>query len=373
MDDARLLDLVGRIYDAAGAAAEWNQVGKSIAEAVGAKYAWLMTLDPSTPEACWLRGATGSDHFDYPLHEDPWYPTVVDRQAGDVVVGSDHLSSEDLLDSPFYDRMLREPNIRYACMVIVERTDENAHFLAFNRTPEAGDFGAGDRYLLSLLAPHVRRAYALHCRLHSPFAFPRRLDPGLEHSPTAVFLLDRFDRVRWINRAGERLLATGDGVGMAEGRLRLEDAEAQRRMAADLAATRIAEPLGNAAATPLIRRCRRKSGALPYVFSVVPQNESLSCMRFDCSAAACVLIDDLEVGGVPSTHSLGSVFGLTRSEAEIAKGICLGRTLQELASDRHVSIHTIRNQLKSALAKTGSRSQADLVRRTLALSRIAPR
>jgi len=75
---------------------------------------------------------------------------------------------------------------------------------------------------------------------------------------------------------------------------------------------------------------------------------------------------------VPSSHSLGSVLGLTRSEAEIAIGICRGSALDELASARRVSFHTVRNQLKSALSKTGSRSQADLVRRTLALTRIAP-
>lgn len=167
MGEPRVLDRVGQIYDAAGASAEWSIVGKTIAEAVGARYAWLMTLDPELPEACWLRGSTGSDFFHYPLHKDPWYPTVVANRPGDVVAGSDYLSPADILRSPFYDRMLREPDIRYACMVIIERTEHNEPLFAFNRTPETGDFREQDQSLLELLAPHLRRGYALHCRLHS--------------------------------------------------------------------------------------------------------------------------------------------------------------------------------------------------------------
>lgn len=53
---------------------------------------------------------------------------------------------------------------------------------------------------------------------------------------------------------------------------------------------------------------------------------------------------------------------LTLAEAEIAIEINLGHTLNEIAAKRGVSIHTVRNQVKSAIAKTESRRQADLSR-----------
>lgn len=53
--------------------------------------------------------------------------------------------------------------------------------------------------------------------------------------------------------------------------------------------------------------------------------------------------------------------GLTHAEAEIALSLVYGLTPREIASKRRVSIHTIRNQLKSAMSKTGSRRQSDLV------------
>jgi DNA-binding CsgD family transcriptional regulator len=46
----------------------------------------------------------------------------------------------------------------------------------------------------------------------------------------------------------------------------------------------------------------------------------------------------------------------------VALKIAEGMTLREIADIRGVSIHTVRNQLKSAMSKTDSRRQADLVR-----------
>ena len=62
-------------------------------------------------------------------------------------------------------------------------------------------------------------------------------------------------------------------------------------------------------------------------------------------------------------------FGLTHAEAEIALSLAYGLTPREIASKRSVSIHTIRNQLKSAMSKTGSRRQTELV---LAVERLRP-
>lgn len=363
-----LLELIGNIYDAAGDSVEWSSVGLPIASAIGAKYAWLMMTDPQHPDRCWTRGATGRDMFDYPLHRDPWYPGVKRKAPGDVVKGSDYLN--DPRGSPFYEEMLRSAGIEYACMVIIERTDHNEHFFAFNRTAEAGDFSSDHQSILRAITPHLRRAYALHTRIHSPFAFPIRGAPDLHQSPTGVFLLDRFNRVRWTNPAGERIVDSKDGIRISHDRLELTDASARHQLYADIAKTRISRENSVRRTDVVAHRCRRPSGCLPYVFSVVPQNTSVSCLRFDCSAATCVLVDDLEVSPAPSTLSLSTVFGLSESEASVARLLCKGLTPDQIADERRVSIHTVRTQLKQAFAKTETQSQADLVRQVTALARL---
>jgi DNA-binding CsgD family transcriptional regulator len=61
-------------------------------------------------------------------------------------------------------------------------------------------------------------------------------------------------------------------------------------------------------------------------------------------------------------QSIAGPFGLTGQELNVALKIAEGMTLREIADIRGVSIHTVRNQLKSAMSKTDSRRQADLVR-----------
>lgn len=55
-------------------------------------------------------------------------------------------------------------------------------------------------------------------------------------------------------------------------------------------------------------------------------------------------------------------FALSRAEVAVLRALLSGRTLREIAADTGRSEHTIRNQMKSVLAKTGAPSQVDLVR-----------
>ena len=65
--------------------------------------------------------------------------------------------------------------------------------------------------------------------------------------------------------------------------------------------------------------------------------------------------------GAVDTVFLGSMFDLTPAEAKVAVSLVEGQDLQKIATDRHVSPETIRSQLKSIFAKTGTHRQSDLV------------
>ncbi|MCB1470422.1 MAG: helix-turn-helix transcriptional regulator [Rhizobiaceae bacterium] len=59
---------------------------------------------------------------------------------------------------------------------------------------------------------------------------------------------------------------------------------------------------------------------------------------------------------------LASRYGLTPCEVRTALAVVKGQNTAEVAGERGLSVHTVRNQLKSALSKLGVRRQADLVR-----------
>ena len=54
-------------------------------------------------------------------------------------------------------------------------------------------------------------------------------------------------------------------------------------------------------------------------------------------------------------------FNLTEAEASVTLAIGEGRRLADIANGRGVSVHTVRNQLKSAFVKTHCRRQSEIV------------
>lgn len=64
---------------------------------------------------------------------------------------------------------------------------------------------------------------------------------------------------------------------------------------------------------------------------------------------------------------LSQMFGLTPTESSVTNWLVAGRTIDEYAQHRGVSLATVRSQLKAVLSKTGMSRQAQLV---AALSRL---
>jgi DNA-binding CsgD family transcriptional regulator len=60
--------------------------------------------------------------------------------------------------------------------------------------------------------------------------------------------------------------------------------------------------------------------------------------------------------------SLANEFGLTPAETDIVLRLNSGENSRAIADARASSIHTVRNQLKTAMTKLGVRRQVDVVR-----------
>lgn len=77
-------------------------------------------------------------------------------------------------------------------------------------------------------------------------------------------------------------------------------------------------------------------------------------------ASAIVIVSTLNSGRILPEGILEGLFDLTPAEARVAAAIVAGRTVIEIAEASKTSPSTVRNQLKSVLAKTGMRRQAEL-------------
>lgn len=70
---------------------------------------------------------------------------------------------------------------------------------------------------------------------------------------------------------------------------------------------------------------------------------------------------------------LATLYGLTAAEARVAAGVGRGRSPKEIAAAHGSSWHTVRAQLRTAFAKTETRTQSALARLvTLREAELAP-
>lgn len=68
--------------------------------------------------------------------------------------------------------------------------------------------------------------------------------------------------------------------------------------------------------------------------------------------------------------ALRALYDLTRAETEVANGLLMGYSPEEIGCLRRVSTSTVRQQVKSMLSKTGTSRQSDMVRLFMTLPQV---
>ncbi|HEY7187876.1 MAG TPA: helix-turn-helix transcriptional regulator, partial [Vicinamibacterales bacterium] len=90
----------------------------------------------------------------------------------------------------------------------------------------------------------------------------------------------------------------------------------------------------------------------------------------DVAVLAAVFVTDPDEAPDLSRRVLADRFALSPAEARVAKALALGKSVKDIAEAFHLTRETTRWYVKQVLAKTGTSSQAQLVR--LLLSMTAP-
>ena len=76
---------------------------------------------------------------------------------------------------------------------------------------------------------------------------------------------------------------------------------------------------------------------------------------------ALLFIADPEGGHIGTSEVLEILYQLTPAEGELVRLIAEGRSLEEVAAERGVTMNTVRSQLKQVFSKTGTSRQGELV------------
>jgi DNA-binding CsgD family transcriptional regulator/PAS domain-containing protein len=235
--------------------------------------------------------------------------------------------------------------------------------IGLQRGPDRPAFDEHEIAAVERLMPHVARALQIRRAFLGLEAKAAGLQAALDRLSVGVLLLDAGGAVLFVNAALQAIAARGDGLALTRaGRPVAAGADARRRLEALLADVAAGGSGG-------VMRVPRRSGPQPYAVLVAPAPSSLG-QRIDARApGALVLVHDPEAGAPPAPAVLQEALGLPPAAARLVAALADHDDLRSFTAREGITIHTTRFHLRTALARTGARSQAELVRLAVRLLR----
>jgi DNA-binding CsgD family transcriptional regulator len=371
MDRATSLSvLVELIYDAALDGSLWPLVLERLAELVRAPSAVLLFHDFTSPrghiDASYnVAPEAARSYAEYYGALDPWVAAAKARdllRPGVPLLGQQLISTQELRRTEYYADLAKPFGLSRVLSAAVRHDSRAMSGVSVLRPDAQSEFGAEERAMLEQLLPHFTRALRVHTRLAAVEGARDDLVQALDRVPTPVLMVRGNASIVFTNAAADRLLRRRDGlVARQKLVLTLDVGETSRLHALIRAAavSGLSTPQGEDLAVT------RSLPKRPLTLLIAPVRASSFCAEVCPDAMVVIFVNDPE-REVPATPDMLAVlWGLTPTEAKIAVGVARGETLRDLARRLGIAATTVRWHVKQILAKSGTRTQPDLVRAVL--------
>lgn len=280
-----------------------------------------------------------------------------------VVALEDVVPDSDLVTSEYYLHYLKPIDLFRILGVDTAEPGGMLARLRFSRRSSEARFKTGERQLLTLLTPHLRRAIEIYAKLNRMTSERDVYAGAVNQLSVASIILDEQGRLLTTNAVGQALLDQAEGLSLRDGRLHIEGRDINKELQQALTIIIKAQMRGETSVVRALRVPRRAGRSdLGLVIKPVPASQ---WSEGQSSPSAAVFISDPDLQESTSRQVLGELFGLTPAEANLATLLARGLSLAQVSVAQGISQHTTRAQLKSIFAKTGVSRQAELVRLVL--------
>jgi DNA-binding CsgD family transcriptional regulator len=357
---AAIPGIIEELYAGALDDAAWHRALLSVADLFGASGAMLFAFNPNTgavlrDENHRVDPTTVANYATYWTFQDCRREAFITALPG-VVVTEKLLDIPNLEKTGFYNEFLLRVDAPHFMPAWLRKTPDKAVALSLLGTRRRGAFDRSDvRTLQQQLLPHIARALEIRDRLEAAQVRAASLVHSLEVFNFGVLVLDSGGRILQTNSIAEQHLQAGEGVRRTStGSLRLrEPAEGQFKRW-------LSSGVPPVKSEGLLCVQRRSTLPLSLLLTPLPQTKTTWLSR---DPRWLLLIFDRTRRICASAELLERDLGVSAREAQVAASLFEGLSPQEIAQQLRVSPETVRTQLKSIFRKTGTLSQADLLRR----------
>jgi DNA-binding CsgD family transcriptional regulator len=367
MIDEDFSALIAEIYDAAIDASLWQPALAKAAKFIGGSSAALFSKD----------AASGAGNSYHEFGTDPYYrqlyfekyvkldPATTGHFFAEVeqpISVTDLMSYDEFLETRFYREWVQPQGVvDFLAAVLVKSVTSVAMFGVF-RHERDGLVDEEARRRISLVIPHIRRAVLVTRTIDIKTTEAATFADTLDGLSAGMCLLDSEGRVVHANIAGRALLAMGEFLFEAGGRIVARDREIDGILRELLGAAGSGK--GDVAVgTAGIDLPLRTQDGTRYVAHVLPLTSGarrLAGTNYSAVAALFIRKSAIEVPSPPEV--IARAYHLTPTELRVLLAIVEVGGVPEVANSLGVAESTVKTHLGHLFEKTGVTRQADLVK-----------
>jgi DNA-binding CsgD family transcriptional regulator/PAS domain-containing protein len=367
MDEAVLLSmLICDIYDAALNPALWPGVLGKAAQFIGGPSATLFSKDANRKSGHIYYDDGGIDpqyvqlYFDKYVKLDPATTGHYFAELEQPVATADLVPYEEFLESRLYREWARPQGLVDFLSAVLDKSTTSVALFGVFRHESQGVVDDEMRTRMRLVVPHIRRALLIGKTIDLKTAEAATFADTFDGLTAGMLLVDANGRIVHANAAAQALLAAGDVLRAADGRLVTGDAENDRVLRKIFSAA----DSGDAAigikgiAVPLNKR----DGEC-YVAHVLPLTSGTrrgASAAYTAAAALFVHKADLQTPSPPEV--IAKHYRLTPTELRVLLAIVEVGGVPEVAEALGIAETTVKTHLGRLYEKTGTARQGELVK-----------
>jgi DNA-binding CsgD family transcriptional regulator/PAS domain-containing protein len=375
IDETRYLDLVSRAYEAALEPALWESLLGDLAATLQANAAACFFFDHRNGSVA-RANTIGIDpdclrqYAEHYINICPRYLMAGRFRAGAVFTDETICPQPRGRFAEYYD-FLERFDVDNCTGVIVEQERDVGAAIMVYRPRKGSPFETVESALLTKLHGHLRRAARLSLesiRKNETAAAHEALFENLTYS---AILLDRHGDVLALNSRAEELLRRAGGhIAVTNRSLVFARRADQDKLKDAIAAALSPFSPTHLQGLPFLVSCPGV-GSIRLSVIMLPTALAEGGVGFyGLPDIPCAMVALTELAPSVDPRLLQALFGLTRTEAELAARLASGQNVKAVAAERSVSEGTIRVQLKAVFAKLDVSSQAQLVGKVLMATQV---
>lgn len=341
--------LVEQIYEASQRPELWPGVLEQIGEIIEAPFGFLVLGDPDP--ARWI-GAPGFEEILQRMVRGRWlargaYPRKLSKLcAPRFIADQEMMTIEELRDEPTFRDFCFPSGIGFGATTSVELPAGERVTIGWRRRAGVDPLGPCELEALDSLRPALAHAFCLWAQSQR-----RGMSAVVETLAALGLPALILDGDRQVLAANGLLEAVMPDVAWSATEFTLRDAAADAGLRSALARLQTGDA-GAVVTFPV----KAKPGP-GFIARLLPLRSQDKFAR----ATAALVLSPAGARCAPPESLLRSLFGLTPSEARVARALASGKSVSQIAANESVSPGTVRTHVRGVLEKTGSNRQIDAV------------